>query len=61
LPILDLKRNLLDLVWNEREKRKTERRLNKGFKPTELDENGNEIEDAELNVEGEDFDRPVHE
>ena len=59
--MLGLRDNLLDLVHNEREKRKTERKLARGFKIPEFDENQQEIEDAELLNEGENFDRAQHE
>lgn len=42
-------------------KRKRERKLNKGFKPREVDEEGKEIEDAEVAEEAQDFDRKKHE
>eukprot|EP00828_Plagiopyla_frontata_P023696 TRINITY_DN3029_c0_g1_i10.p1 TRINITY_DN3029_c0_g1~~TRINITY_DN3029_c0_g1_i10.p1 ORF type:complete len:1472 (-),score=263.93 TRINITY_DN3029_c0_g1_i10:1139-5554(-) len=61
ISVMRLKEELLELLENEKEKRKRERKLNKGFKPKELDEEGKEIEDQEILEENAEFDRRKHE
>jgi hypothetical protein len=48
IPILSMKETLLQQLENEKNKRKTERYYNKGFKPPQFDEEGKQIEDPEL-------------
>lgn len=58
---MDFKSNLVNHIQNEKEKRKQERIFLKGFKPPELDEEGNIIEDAEIKEEAADFDKRAEE
>lgn len=48
---------MLNLLSNEKDKRRNDRYYLKGFKPPEFDEEGNKIEDAEIENDPEDFDR----
>jgi hypothetical protein len=61
VPILELKDLWLSLLKKEKLKRKKQRLLNRGFKPPELNEEGNPIEDQELFEESPNFDRKKHE
>ena len=45
ISVMRLKEEMLELLETEKQNRKRERKLNKGFKPKELDEEGKEIED----------------
>ena len=40
ISVMKLKEEFLELLETEKEKRKRERKLNKGFKPKEFDEEG---------------------
>lgn len=60
IPILTLKETLLQQLQNQKNKRKTERYYNKGFKKPEFDEEGKQIEDPELLEEAADFDRKAN-
>lgn len=57
IPILNYKETLIQQLQNEKNKRKSERYYNKGFKVPEYNEEGQIIEDPELNEEAADFDR----
>lgn len=61
LRVFDFQKNILQALQQEKEKRKRNRYLLRGFKPKEVDEDGNEIEDQELNEENENFDIKIHE
>ena len=56
-----MKELFLTKIKEEKEKRKRQRVLDRGFKPQELDEEGKPIEDPEILEEKEDFDRQKHE
>ena len=45
------------MIKEEKEKRKQQRILDRGFKPQEFDEEGKLVEDAEIVDEKEDFDK----
>lgn len=45
IPILNFKETLLQQLQNEKNKRKSERYFNRGFRPPEFDEDGQQIED----------------
>jgi hypothetical protein len=57
LPTLEFKSALLALLRAAKERRRTERAFLRGFKAPEFDEEGNRVEDAEIENEGEDYDR----
>ena len=61
MPILEFKQNLLNLLSNEKDKRRNDRYYLKGFEAPEFDEEGNKIEDLEIENDAEDFDRAAHE
>jgi hypothetical protein len=47
----------LNLLSNEKDKRRNDRYYLKGFKAPEVDEEGNKVEDLEIENDPEDFDR----
>ena len=61
LPVFRMKENFLQLIREQKMKRKEQRILDRGFKPEEKDEDGNVVEDAEIMEDKEDFDRQKHE
>jgi len=63
LPVVDLKRNLLNLLQSEKEKRRLDRYFLRGFKAIEKEEGNDnaEVVDAELDNEDETFNREEHE
>lgn len=61
MPVLEFKQNLLNLLSNEKDKRRNDRYYLKGFKAPEFDEEGNKIEDLEIENDAEDFDRAAYE
>lgn len=52
---------MLNLLLNEKNKRRNDRYYLKGFRPPELDEEGNKIENVEIENDPEEFDRQAHE
>lgn len=61
ISIFDLKEEMLYQLNQNKSQRKQARILSRGFKPKEINEEGQEIEDAEINEESQDFDKKVHE
>jgi len=61
ISFLELKKCFLKVLAQEKLKRKNERKLNKGFKAPELNEEGEVIEDPEILEEAADFDKKKHE
>mmetsp|Transcript_183 Transcript_183/g.151 ORF Transcript_183/g.151 Transcript_183/m.151 type:complete len:139 (+) Transcript_183:1906-2322(+) len=58
---VDLTADLLALLKREKEERKRERELKRGFKPKEFDDEGEEVPDPEIEEDPEDFDIRAHE
>jgi len=58
---VELARDMLEILKREKEKRKRDRELVRGFKPREYDEDGNPLPDPEIDDDPEDFDLKAHE
>lgn len=56
-----MKKEYLKLLDLEKQKRKKERLLNRGFKPQEVNEEGEPVEDQEILEEHPEFDKKKHE
>lgn len=61
ISVFDLKDELLGQLAANKANRKKQRILTRPFKPKEINEEGKEVEDPELNEEAGDFDRKLHE
>ena len=61
IPVLSLRENLLRNLDVHKRNRQQERYFLKGFKPVELDEEGNPVADPEVQDDPGDFDRKAHE
>ena len=61
LPVQDQKADFQEIINREKEDRKEDRRLKKGFKPPEFDDEGNELPDDDLLVEDEEFEQEKNE